>query len=292
MSAFGGKADIAATPLRKPLIAGARRQPLAQSWSGVCSTLRARRPKRRSRSLSAARKVRMPPLSCSVCDVRAALGRGYANSAARNFARADTIRSVRPRAVDHFLERNVFFALGAADQAHLLEVVLGLEEVALFGMPHAVIGPGQSVFGIGGKRLVVPIFGVVIAAQLAARIAEQRRYVGIVVVLQGAERGDAALIIVFVVNQCISGMITVDEVLGRAGFIFLVFLGLAGRLLRGPLRAPSRVPSHTTGAAATHRGSKLRGARDSRRKDDGCKHRNFAHGSSGFGWLERVCVSS
>src|SRR6516162_9180104 len=219
-------------------------------------------------------------------------GRGYANSAARNFARADTIRSVRPRAVDHFLERNVFFALGAADQAHLLEVVLGLEEVALFGMPHAVIGPGQSVFGIGGKRLVVPIFGVVIAAQLAARIAEQRRYVGIVVVLQGAERGDAALIIVFVVNQCISGMITVDEVLGRAGFIFLVFLGLAGRLLRGPLRAPSRVPSHTTGAAAiTHRGSKLRGARGSRRKDDGCKHRNFAHGSSGFGWLERVCVS-
>src|SRR5215831_10586372 len=113
-------------------------------------------------------------------------GRGYANSAARNFARADTIRSVRPRAVD---------------QAHLLEVVLGLEEVALFGMPHAVIGPGQSVFGIGGKRLVVPIFGVVIAAQLAARIAEQCRYVGIVVVLQGAERGDAALIIVFVVNQ-------------------------------------------------------------------------------------------
>src|SRR6516162_9659421 len=221
-------------------------------------------------------------------------GRGYANSAARNFARADTIRSVRPRAVDHFLERNVFFALGAADQAHLLEVVLGLEEVALFGMPHAVIGPGQSVFGICGKRLVVPIFGVVIAAQLAARIAEQCRYVGIVVVLQGAERGDAALIIVFVVNQCISGMITVDEVLGRAGFIFLVFLGLAGRLLRGPLR-PSRVPSHTTGAAATHRGSKLRGARDSRRKDDGCKHRSFAHGSSGFGWLvpwsPNECVS-
>src|SRR6516225_10426706 len=59
---------------------------------------------------------------------------------------------IRPRSVDHFLERNVFFALGAADQAHLLEVVLGLEEVALFGMPHAVIGPGQSVFGIGGKR--------------------------------------------------------------------------------------------------------------------------------------------
>src|SRR5262249_32339662 len=136
------------------------------------------------------------------------LAGGGTRTRPREISHAPT-RSVRPRAVDHFLERNVFFALGAADQAHLLEVVLGLEEVALFGMPHAVIGPGQSVFGIGGKRLVVPIFGVVIAAQLAARIAEQRRYVGIVVVLQGAERGDAALIIVFVVNQCISGMITV-----------------------------------------------------------------------------------
>src|SRR6516164_8672967 len=197
MSAFGGKADIAATPLRKPLIAGACRQPLAQSWSGVCSTLRARRPKRRSRSLSAARKVRTPPLSCSVCDVRAALGAGVRELGRAKFRTRRHDQYVRVP-FDHFLERNVFFALGAADQAHLLEVVLGLEEVALFGMPHAVIGPGQSVFGIGGKRLVVPIFGVVIAAQLAARIAEQRRYVGIVVVLQGAERGDAALIIVFV----------------------------------------------------------------------------------------------
>src|SRR5499427_10886815 len=154
-------------------------------------------------------------------------GRGYANSAARNFARADTIRSVRPRAVDHFLERNVFFALGAADQAHLLEIVLGLEQVALFGVPHAVIRPGQSVFWISGERLVVPIFGVVITAELAARIAEQRRHVGIVVMLQGAQRGDAALIIVFVVDQRVGGMIALDEILGRAGLTFLVLLGVA-----------------------------------------------------------------
>src|SRR6516162_4777705 len=110
-------------------------------------------------------------LSCSVCDVPSRLGGGGTRTRPREISHAPT-RSVRPRAVDHFLERNVFFALGAADQAHLLEVVLGLEEVALFGMPHAVIGPGQSVFGIGGKRLVVPIFGVVIAAQLAARIKD------------------------------------------------------------------------------------------------------------------------
>jgi hypothetical protein len=60
MSAFGGKADIAATLLRKPLVAGAPRQLLAQSGSAVCAIEMTRRPKRRSRSLSAARKVRMP----------------------------------------------------------------------------------------------------------------------------------------------------------------------------------------------------------------------------------------
>jgi hypothetical protein len=68
----------------------------------------------------------------------------------------------------------IFLALGAADQADLFKVVFGLEQVALFSLPHAVIGPGQSVVGIGGERLVVPIFGVLIAAKLAARITEQR----------------------------------------------------------------------------------------------------------------------
>src|SRR5690348_12926472 len=120
---------------------------------------------------------------------------------------------VRPRAVDHFFERDVFLAFGAADQTHLLEIVLGLEQIALFGMPHAVIGPGQSVLRIGDERLVVPVFGVVIAAKLAAGIAEQGRHVGIVVMLQSAQRRDAGLVIVLVVDQRVSGMITVDEIL-------------------------------------------------------------------------------
>src|SRR5215467_5083438 len=81
---------------------------------------------------------------------------------------------VGTRAVDHFFERHIFLAGGAADQAHLLEVVLGLEQVALFGMPHAVIGPGQSMLRIGNERLLVPIFGVVITAELAAGIAKER----------------------------------------------------------------------------------------------------------------------
>ena len=61
---------------------------------------------------------------------------------------------IRPRSVDHLFECDIFLALGAADQTDLFKVVLGLEQVALFGMPHAVIGPGQSVVGIGVECLV------------------------------------------------------------------------------------------------------------------------------------------
>src|SRR6516164_11360959 len=192
------------------------------------------------------------------------------------------VRSVRPGAVDHFFERDIFFALGAADQAHLLEIVLGLEQVALFGVPHAVIRPRQSVFRIGGERLVVPILGVVLAAELAARIAKQRRDVGIVVMGQCAQCGDAALVIVLVVDQGISRMIAIDEILRRAALV--VFLLLLARFAVGRLAA-LRAPACVTGGGAAHRSGKLRGARDGRRKNDGCKHRSFTHGSSGFGCL-------
>src|SRR5689334_22577943 len=185
---------------------------------------------------------------------------------------------VRPRAVDHFFERDIFLALGAADQAHLLEIVLGLEHVALFGMPHAVIGPGQSVLRIGGERLVVPVFGVVITAELAVGIAEQGRHVGIVVVLQGAQGGDAGLIVVLVINQGVSGMIALDEILGRTALV--VFLLLLARLAAGRLAGAA---AGVTGAAAAHRGSELRGARNGRCKDDGGKERGLAHDSSGYG---------
>src|SRR5690242_2532861 len=99
-------------------------------------------------------------------------------------------------------------------------------------MPHAVIGPGQSVLRIGDERLIVPVFGVVIAAELAVGIAKQGRHVGIAVVLQGAQRGDAGLVVVLVVDQRVSGMIAVDEILGRTGLRrFLLGRLSAGRLL-------------------------------------------------------------
>jgi len=123
--------------------------------------------------------------------------------------------SVSAGAVDHLFERDIFLALGAADQAHLLEVVLSLEQVTLFGMPHAVIGPGQRVIGIGGKRFVVPVFGFVVAAELAAGIAEQGRHVRVIVIADGAQCCDTGLVIALVVNERIGGVITVQEILGR-----------------------------------------------------------------------------
>src|SRR4051812_44762690 len=79
--------------------------------------------------------------------------------------------SIRPGAFDHALELGVLAALGvAAQRLHLSEIFLGLEQIALLGVPHAVIRPGDGVGRIGGERPLVPDLGVVVAAELAAGI--------------------------------------------------------------------------------------------------------------------------
>src|SRR5258707_10879084 len=90
--------------------------------------------------------------------------------------------SVNDVAVHAFLEGPVVAAVGAAaDQTDLLEVVSGLEPIALFELPHAVILPGAGVVRIGDKRTLVPDLGVLVAAELAARIADVVRDLGVVV---------------------------------------------------------------------------------------------------------------
>ena len=58
----------------------------------------------------------------------------------------------------------------------------------MLGLPHAVIRPGHRVIGIGGERAFVPDLGFVVASELAARIADQVRHVGIVVMVERAQR--------------------------------------------------------------------------------------------------------
>src|SRR5580692_9671227 len=94
--------------------------------------------------------------------------------------------------------------------------------------------------GIGGQRLVVPVFGVVIAAELAAGVADQRRHVGVVVVAHRAQRGDAAGIIALVVNQRIGLVPAAVEVLERAVVLRFLFLRF-GLLLRRRAAAARRL---------------------------------------------------
>src|SRR5271155_3472320 len=138
---------------------------------------------------------------------------------------SDVAASIGMRAVDDFLERDIFVAFGvAADLAHLFEVVLGHEQVALLGMPHAVIGPGHHVIGVGGERLVVPVFGVVVTAKFSAGVADYRRHIRVVVIAHRAQRGDAALVVALVVDERVSGVVAGQEILGRAAFVLLGLL--------------------------------------------------------------------
>src|SRR5262249_18222950 len=103
--------------------------------------------------------------------------------------------SIRHRAVDDALELDVFLAgRVAADEVDLFQVLLGLELVALLGMPHAVIRPGTDVVGIGGQRLLVPVLPILVAAELAAGIADEVGDLGIVVVADRPHGGDAVLV--------------------------------------------------------------------------------------------------
>jgi hypothetical protein len=61
-------------------------------------------------------------------------------------------RSVSACSVDHFFERDIGLAFAAANQADLFQVVLGLEQIALLSVPHAVIGPRHGVIWIRGEN--------------------------------------------------------------------------------------------------------------------------------------------
>ena len=129
---------------------------------------------------------------------------------------------IRHCAVNDVLEHLVGAAIGiAANQPHLFQIVLGFEHIALFGLPHAVIRPGHGMVGIGGKCALVPEFGVVVAAELAAGVTEQRRYVGVVVVAERAQRGDAGNVVVLVVDQRVGGMVAAQEILRRTALVVI-----------------------------------------------------------------------
>src|SRR6476659_11392212 len=84
---------------------------------------------------------------------------------------------------------------GTANQLHLLQVILGLEPVPLLSLPHAVVGPRAHVIGVGGERLLVPELRIVVVAQLAMRVSDVVRELGMLVVAECVHRGDAVLVV-------------------------------------------------------------------------------------------------
>ena len=155
--------------------------------------------------------------------------------------------------------------------SHLGEVVARLEQIALLGVPHAVIRPGAGVRGIGGERPLVPDLGVVVAAELAAGIADQVGDVGVVVMAERFQLVDAGGVVVALVDHRMRGLVAVDELL--LGFLLvllrrLLFLVGLGRSSAPRLRL--RRVRHRARAVDGARGQRDR-ERERARRDQGVK---------------------
>src|SRR3954471_19332298 len=157
---------------------------------------------------------------------------------------ADSIRigrrSIRAGAFDHALQFGVGAALGvAAQRLHLGEVFLGLEQIALLGVPHAVIRPSDGVGRIGGECALVPDLGILVAAELAAGIADQVGDIGVVVTAERLQLVDRGGVVVALVDHRVRRLVAVDELLlGLLLVLFrrLLFLVGLGGLRRGGFR--------------------------------------------------------
>jgi hypothetical protein len=85
----------------------------------------------------------------------------------------------------------------------------------LLRLPHAVVRPGHGMLWINGKRSLIPKLGVVITAELAVGIPDQIRHVGVVVVSEGAQSGNAGGIVCLVLDHRVGRFVPGDEVFQR-----------------------------------------------------------------------------
>src|SRR5206468_1129614 len=135
------------------------------------------------------------------------------------------------------LELGVFTAPGvAAQRFHLGEEFAGFQQIALLGVPHAVIRPCDGVRRIGGERPLVPDLGVLVAAELAAGVADQVGDIGVVVVAERLQLVDGGDVFVTLVDHRVRRLVAVDELLlGFLVFLFWLLLFGVGGLRRGPV---------------------------------------------------------
>src|SRR5262245_51910030 len=142
---------------------------------------------------------------------------------------------VRHRAFDDALELGVFLARRvAADQPHLFQVVLGHQHVALLGVPHAVVGPGAHVIRVGGERLLVPELRILVAAKLAAGIADEVGDLRIVVMAERVHGGNAGFVLA-AHDQGARMLIAFAQLLLRSLLLLVLLLALLGLALLAAL---------------------------------------------------------
>jgi hypothetical protein len=77
------------------------------------------------------------------------------------------------------------------------------------------------MIGIGGEGAFVPDPGVVVAPELAARITDQVRHVGIVVMIKSAQLCNRRFVLAILVDKRIGGFVAGDEVFSRTTSIAL-----------------------------------------------------------------------
>src|ERR1700722_17631525 len=93
-------------------------------------------------------------------------------------------------------ERAIFRAIGAADLADLVQVILSLIAVALFDLPQTVILPGAHMVRVSLQRALVPDLRDLVVAELAVGVADQVCDIGVVVVAERLQLLDSTGIIV------------------------------------------------------------------------------------------------
>ena len=90
--------------------------------------------------------------------------------------------------------------------------------------------------GIHGERFVVPVFGIVVAAELAAGIADERGDIGMVILAERAQRRDPVNVIGLVVNERVGRVVVFEEVLLDRAVLVTRLRLLGMRLLVAGLR--------------------------------------------------------
>src|ERR1700736_2708043 len=108
-------------------------------------------------------------------------------------------------------ERAVFRAVGAAQLADPVQVILRGVAVALFPLPQPVILPGLDVVRVGLQRALVPDLRDLVVAKLAIGIADQIGDGGAVVMTKRLQLLDGGGIVIAVIDRGIGRAITFGE---------------------------------------------------------------------------------